>query len=114
MARIYSAVLAHGSANVGPGTSTFATVPSGEVWVVRSAQMIIPAAMTSGPVQLSWLRSSTIYPFALYQATGSYQVTYNDYRSIGEAGDSIALTRSPAGSGTLFFWISGYRLVALP
>lgn len=114
MARIYSAVLGLASSGAGTTSGIIGTVPTGEVWVLRSVAVQVPATLT-GTYQIRVSRSgvaSVVLVDLAPAAAASY--TYGDYRINLATSDRIDFARNLTGTGTITVWASGYRLVALP
>lgn len=101
-----SATLAADTFPGGSATTVVATVPVGETWIVKQADVWLTSFLNSS-VQLYWRRANGAQGIFVQQSIVSPFIAHFVGWSVGEPGDELVAFGSNAD---FYLWVSGTRL----
>lgn len=103
---VRSAVLVADTFPGSGATTTLATVPDGQTWILKQADVQLTAFLTS-TVQIYWLRSNGARGVIFSQSIASPFIAHFTGLSVGQPGDQLIGTSSNAD---FYAWLSGSKL----
>jgi len=96
---------------VGAAGTTIATVPSGEVWILKDATLFCSAVTTTDTIRLRLKRAQNVVVLQKVGAVTSDIVEFFQRFEVLEAGDTVNIASPTANGITVNYWLSGAKLV---